>query len=105
MTNHKTDNRSTPIEDRKQHIAHAKKLMFSGKSQRQVADLLGYDPKTINQWVEKFGWREKLRKIRKGQHAPAIKVQDSLSTFMMVLKKKDVELYEVLQPMYKKFIR
>lgn len=105
MNTQRTDNRSTPIEERQQHIAHAKLLLYAGCSQRQVANQLGYAPKTINEWALKFGWRDKLSTIRKGKYRPALKVSDSLSTFMMYLKKKDPELYNTIQPVYKNYIR
>ena len=101
----KNDNRRTPIEDRKQHMAHAKKMLLAGMPQRQVASLLGYTPKTINEWTVKFKWRDKLTELRKNKHTPAKKLNDSLSTFMMYLKKKDPVQYNTLQPIYKDYIR
>jgi DNA-binding transcriptional regulator LsrR (DeoR family) len=92
--------------EKKRMLEKAKYWLFEmGLTQKQVADNLNISQGTMNKWVKRMRWREKLKGAARLEVANNIKCKDSLNVFMAWLKVKHPDTHEAIQQPYKTFIK
>lgn len=92
--------------ERKRMIDKARFMLFKlGLTQKEVANEIGISEPAMNRWVKKLGWREKLKGKNRSVTADEIKMTDSLSAFIVFLKKKHPEQHNEIESHYKQYIK
>lgn len=97
-------NKTLSPAERKRMQEKARYWLFEmGRTQKEVAVLLGISANTMSRVVKRLKWREKLTKGRRIEAAGALKLKENLSGFMAYLQKKNPTAYETIEPEYRKY--
>jgi len=80
-------------------------LFHLGLTQVQAAKELNISPNTVCKWVKQNGWRNKLQGRKRLVAANTMRFDDSLSAFMVFIKKKHPDLVPPVSKAYKNFLK
>lgn len=91
---------------KKRMIVKAKYMLFEqGLTQKEAATALGISENTMTKWVTDLGWRIALRKENRANEAAKLKFVDSLSAFLIWVKKWYKKSYPRIEQLYNEFTK